>query len=59
VVAKYVAGRDKDYRFIEAALRHRLLDVQTLRQRLLDTELPELQRERILQRIQYDEQRTS
>lgn len=39
VISKLVPFRDKDRRFIEAALRHGLVDGPTLRSRLADTEL--------------------
>ncbi len=38
VIAKAVAGRDKDWRFINAALAHRLVQGRTLRERLEATE---------------------
>jgi hypothetical protein len=59
VIAKYVAGREKDYRFIEAAFRHHLLALDTLVSRLADTDLPEEHRARILERAQYDAKRTA
>jgi hypothetical protein len=37
VIAKAFAGRDKDKRFIEALSRHRLVDIETLRERLAAT----------------------
>ncbi len=57
-IAKYVAGREKDYRFIEAALRHRLLDPDTLAGRLAATALPDDHRTRVFERLQYDALRT-
>lgn len=59
VIAKYVAGREKDYRFIEAAFRHRLLETDTLARRLTETVLLDEQRARILERVQYDAKRTT
>ncbi|HKY36912.1 MAG TPA: DUF6036 family nucleotidyltransferase [Polyangiaceae bacterium] len=59
VIAKYVAGREKDYHFIEAAFRHHLLTLDTLVGRLAETDLPEAHRARILERAQYDATRTA
>ncbi len=43
VVSKCVAGREKDQRFLEAAVRHRLVDRETLLARVAETDLaPEL-----------------
>jgi hypothetical protein len=39
VVSKLIAGREKDWSFATAAVRHRLVDVATLRTRLADVEL--------------------
>jgi hypothetical protein len=58
VIAKYVAGRDKDYRFIEAAFRHRLIEVETLFARLSQTDLRDEHRARIVERIHYDARTT-
>ncbi len=38
VISKYAAGREKDYVFIEAAIRHGMIDVRTLLDRLGETE---------------------
>jgi hypothetical protein len=58
VIAKYVAGREKDYRFIESALRHGLVDGERLLELLAATELSDELRVRISERIAYDRQRT-
>lgn len=39
-VSKLVAGREKDLPFLEALLRHRMVDPEIVRQRLADTQLP-------------------
>lgn len=39
VVAKTIAGRDKDLRFLRDAIRHAMVDVETLIHRLAATEL--------------------
>lgn len=39
-VSKLAAGRDKDLRFLESVVRHRLADPAVLRARLDDTDLP-------------------
>ena len=44
-VAKLVAGRDKDRRFLAAAIHHGLMDVGTLRARLATTKLTAVARE--------------
>jgi len=58
MIAKYVAGREKDHRFIESALRHGLVEGETLLQRLAETELSQEARVRIAERIAYDRKRT-
>ncbi|MFW5740393.1 MAG: DUF6036 family nucleotidyltransferase [Myxococcota bacterium] len=41
VVSKYVANRDKDRRFVKAAIRHGMVDRGTLAARLARTPLPD------------------
>jgi hypothetical protein len=53
-VSKYIAGRDKDRRFMRAAVAHRLVDGATLRDRLELTSLADAQRDRIRELIRYD-----
>ena len=50
-VAKAVAGRDKDLRFLAAAARHGLLVDATLTERLAATELDRRQREVVAARL--------
>lgn len=51
VVSKCIAGRDKDQRFLEVAVKNGLVDVDTLRARLRDTRVDEERRRAALQRI--------
>jgi hypothetical protein len=54
LISKYVAGREKDDRFVRGALRHKLADPTTLIARLDATAIaPEHQRA-IRERIAYD-----
>jgi hypothetical protein len=54
LISKYVAGREKDRDYARAAARHRLVDGQTLLERLARTPLDETQRSRITAQIQAD-----
>jgi hypothetical protein len=54
VVAKYVAGREKDRDYVRAALRHRLVARDTLLERLAGTPIDEAQRARIAAQIAAD-----
>jgi hypothetical protein len=54
VISKYVAGRDKDTRFVREAVRHRLVDAQKLLLRLASTAIADEHRERIRVRIAHD-----
>jgi hypothetical protein len=46
LVAKLVAGREKDMEFVRVAIEHGLADLETLRSRLASTEVNEARRER-------------
>lgn len=50
-ISKYVAGRDKDFRFLRDAIRHGILQQPTLLERLAETALSEPDRERLHRRI--------
>ena len=50
-VAKLVAGREKDLKFIAGLLRHRLVHLETLRERLAATALDAPRRELCLARL--------
>ena len=50
-LAKHVAGRDKDIRFTEALVRHRMVDHETLLERLDSMDLPGEKRAVITGRI--------
>lgn len=54
VVSKYVAHREKDRRFIRAAIRHSLIERATLEARLRETPIDASLRERIEQAIAAD-----
>lgn len=54
VISKCVAGRDKDRDYVRAALHHRLVDRQTLLERLARTPIDEAQRGRIAATIAVD-----
>lgn len=54
LIAKYVAGREKDLRFTSAAARHGLANRETLLERLAQTALQDEQRNRLLQMIERD-----
>ena len=51
VVAKTIAGREKDLRFLEGAARARLVERETLLNRLSDTEVDERLRKKAKARI--------
>jgi hypothetical protein len=55
VLSKYFAGREKDFRFTRDALAAKLVSADTLRARLGAMPIDEAARERIRQRIAYDE----
>ncbi|MBI2388379.1 MAG: hypothetical protein HYV09_02070 [Deltaproteobacteria bacterium] len=54
VVAKYLAGRDKDLRFGREALEHRIVAADTLLQRLSETDVDEQRRSLARARIERD-----
>ncbi len=54
VVAKYVAGRDKDRDYVRAAARHRLVERATLLERLERTPVDAEQRQRLRARVEGD-----
>lgn len=54
MISKYVAGRDKDRAFAQAAIRHGLVDRAQLETRLAATELPDEVRALVAQRIASD-----
>jgi hypothetical protein len=54
LIAKYVASREKDRRFIRAAIHHGLADRATLLGRLSDTPIDEGARARILALVEGD-----
>jgi hypothetical protein len=54
LIAKYVAGRDKDRAFTGSAIRHGLASREVLEQRLAATALDPALRERVAQRIAAD-----
>jgi hypothetical protein len=49
VVAKMAAGREKDWYFIEEALRHQLVRPEILRERIGDLPVPPQQRVKLLE----------
>ena len=51
VISKWVAGREKDRDYVRAALRHRLVDRDTLLERLARTPIDETHRSRIASQI--------
>lgn len=57
VVAKYLAGREKDVRFGRDALAHGLVQLATLLTRLEDTEVDEARRTLARARLERDAQR--
>lgn len=52
VVSKCIAGREKDQRFLEVAVRSGLVEVDTLRARLRDTRVDDARRRAALDRIE-------
>lgn len=54
VISKYVAGREKDREFVRSAIRHRLVDRDTLLQRLPTVAIEQAQRARIASQIAAD-----
>jgi hypothetical protein len=54
VVSKYAAGREKDRDYVRAAIRHRLVTPQTLRERLRRMAIDAATRERIARQIEAD-----
>jgi hypothetical protein len=54
VLSKYAAGRDKDDRFVRAALAAKLVDAETLLERLSTMPMDGASRERIRRRILRD-----
>jgi hypothetical protein len=57
VLSKYAAGREKDDRFVRAALAERLVSAQTLHERLSAMPIDDAARERLERRIAADEAR--
>jgi hypothetical protein len=54
VLSKYAAGRDKDDRFVRAAIAHAIVDSQVLLDRLPTMPVDDAARERIRRRIVHD-----
>jgi hypothetical protein len=54
VISKYVAGRDKDRRFVQFAAKHGLVSQATLIERLALTPVPASDKARICELIRYD-----
>jgi hypothetical protein len=54
VLSKYVAGRDKDLRFTNAAARHRMVDRATLDERLASMTMDDRVRVAVRHRIAHD-----
>lgn len=54
LIAKYVAGREKDRRYTEAAARHGLASESLLLERLAASDVPDELRERVRQAIGRD-----
>ena len=54
LVSKYVAGRDKDRRFVTAAIAHRLVQRETLLARLNDTPIDPARRQELAALIRHD-----
>jgi hypothetical protein len=54
IISKYVAGREKDRDYVRAAFRHRLVDPETLRERLARAPIDEAQRGRIAAQLTAD-----
>jgi len=54
VISKYAAGREKDRDYVRTALRHRLVDRDTLLERLARTPIDEALRGRIASQIAVD-----
>lgn len=52
VVSKAIAGRDKDLRFLESAVAHRLVDPALLLERLAQTPVDDARRDAAQQRIE-------
>lgn len=57
LISKYVAGREKDRRFVEGAMRHGLVQLDALRERLRLTALDDEQRQRLEALIEHDAKR--
>jgi hypothetical protein len=53
-IAKYIAGREKDLRFLREAVRHGLLKKATLLERLAEAPITEAQGNRLRQKISRD-----
>ena len=54
VISKYVAGREKDREYVRAVVRHRLVDRETLLERLSSTPIEDAIRSRIAALIEAD-----
>jgi hypothetical protein len=54
IVSKYVAGREKDREYVRAAIRHRLVERDTLLDRLARTPVDGAQRSRITAQMAAD-----
>ena len=51
-ISKFVAGRYKDLEFIQALIRHEMIQEKIMLARLTDTELQETERSRIVSKIE-------
>lgn len=54
MISKYSAGREKDRAYVRAAIRHRLVDRETLLERLAQTPVEEARRSQIATQIGAD-----
>ena len=54
VISKYVAGREKDREYVRAVVRHRLVDRETLLERLSSTPIEDVIRSRVAALIEAD-----
>jgi len=54
VISKYVAGREKDREYVRAVVRHRLVDRETLLERLSSTPIEDVIRSRVAALIKAD-----
>lgn len=54
VASKYVAGREKDRRYVQAAARHGLVDRETLRARIDTLPISTVERSRLKELVEFD-----